>query len=335
MGPLPDPLRDPPPDPQGSHPKDTPMALETATYISDLVATNPAASDPTGQGDDHIRILKATLQATFPSVAGAVSATHTDLSALPALRTTVATNQTNMVSRVTDTASTASLTITGTGKFLDAPSLKQGGNVLLPRGAIIMWSGALSAVPAGWQLCDGTNGTPDLRGVFVLGAGAAAPYPAALLTGGSTVFTGATSVIAGHTHGASTGVAGGHSHTGTTSTAGSHSHGGTVGGHVLSLSEIPSHDHGLGSSTIITFAGAGGSTGLGAPSNAGSVNSSPQGGGASHDHTITADGGHSHTTATSAVADHAHSIASDGGHSHTATVSGLPPYVALGLIMKL
>lgn len=37
-------------------------------------------------------------------------------------------------------------------------------------GAIIIWSGLVSAIPAHWQLCDGTNGTPDLRTRFVLGA---------------------------------------------------------------------------------------------------------------------------------------------------------------------
>lgn len=36
----------------------------------------------------------------------------------------------------------------------------------IPTGGIIIWSG--SAVPDGWALCDGTNGTPDLRGRFVL-----------------------------------------------------------------------------------------------------------------------------------------------------------------------
>lgn len=42
-----------------------------------------------------------------------------------------------------------------------------GSNV--PTGGIIIWSGASNAVPDGWALCDGTNGTPDLRGRFVLG----------------------------------------------------------------------------------------------------------------------------------------------------------------------
>lgn len=41
----------------------------------------------------------------------------------------------------------------------------------LPKGVIVMWSGAVNAIPDGWVLCDGTNGTPDLRGRFVLGAG--------------------------------------------------------------------------------------------------------------------------------------------------------------------
>jgi microcystin-dependent protein len=37
------------------------------------------------------------------------------------------------------------------------------------KGIIVMWSG--SNIPSGWALCDGTNGTPDLRGRFVLGSG--------------------------------------------------------------------------------------------------------------------------------------------------------------------
>lgn len=33
-----------------------------------------------------------------------------------------------------------------------------------------MWSGTLGNIPAGWQLCDGTNGTPDLENTFVVGS---------------------------------------------------------------------------------------------------------------------------------------------------------------------
>jgi microcystin-dependent protein len=40
---------------------------------------------------------------------------------------------------------------------------------LLPKGIISMWAGSIA--PEGWALCDGTNGTPDLRSRFVVGAG--------------------------------------------------------------------------------------------------------------------------------------------------------------------
>lgn len=55
------------------------MGLESATYISDLVSTNPAAGDAKSQGDDHIRLLKSAILNTFPSITGAVTPTHTEL----------------------------------------------------------------------------------------------------------------------------------------------------------------------------------------------------------------------------------------------------------------
>ncbi len=45
-----------------------------------------------------------------------------------------------------------------------------GGGASVPAGVIVMWSGSLASIPAGWALCDGTNGTPDLRARFILGA---------------------------------------------------------------------------------------------------------------------------------------------------------------------
>lgn len=45
----------------------------------------------------------------------------------------------------------------------------------VPTGGIILWSGTIASVPAGWQVCDGTNGTPNLQGLFVVGAGATSP----------------------------------------------------------------------------------------------------------------------------------------------------------------
>lgn len=55
------------------------MGLETGTYISSLNSANPTSSDAKTQGDDHIRLIKATLLATFPNITGAVTSTHTAL----------------------------------------------------------------------------------------------------------------------------------------------------------------------------------------------------------------------------------------------------------------
>ena len=61
-----------------------------------------------------------------------------------------------------------------------------------PAGGIIIWSGATGAVPSGWYICDGTNGTPDLRNRFIVGAGSTYSVGA---TGGS-----ADAVVVTHTH---------------------------------------------------------------------------------------------------------------------------------------
>lgn len=58
------------------------MPLETGNYISDLNASNPLAGDPKSQGDDHLRLIKAVLKATFPNISGAVTPTQAELSQL-------------------------------------------------------------------------------------------------------------------------------------------------------------------------------------------------------------------------------------------------------------
>ncbi len=42
------------------------MALETGSFIDDLVDTNPPGTDPKKQGDDHLRLIKSILKGTFP-----------------------------------------------------------------------------------------------------------------------------------------------------------------------------------------------------------------------------------------------------------------------------
>lgn len=57
---------------------------------------------------------------------------------------------------------------------------------LVPIGSIILWSGSLASIPAGWHHCDGTNGTPNFTDRFVVNAGSFNPVGT---TGGQTVHT--------------------------------------------------------------------------------------------------------------------------------------------------
>ena len=70
-------------------------------------------------------------------------------------------------------------------------------NGFTPIGGIILWSGASTAIPTNWKLCDGTNGTPNLRDKFVIGAGNTYAVGA---TGGATSFSGSTNTDGTHTH---------------------------------------------------------------------------------------------------------------------------------------
>lgn len=58
------------------------MGLEAATYISQLIATNPLGSDDRSTADDHIRLVKAVLKSTFPNITGAMNATQAELNVL-------------------------------------------------------------------------------------------------------------------------------------------------------------------------------------------------------------------------------------------------------------
>ena len=49
------------------------MGLETGTYVSDLVVTNPPSGDQISQGDDHIRLIKTVLKNTFPGASKAIA----------------------------------------------------------------------------------------------------------------------------------------------------------------------------------------------------------------------------------------------------------------------
>lgn len=109
----------------------------------------------------------------------------------------------NLTVNVTRTRGAGTITAWNIG--LSGP---EGPESIAPVGGIIMWSGSIASIPAGWALCDGANGTPDLRSKFLVGASA---------TGGYAV---------GDTGGA----------TSSTPTI-------TVDNHTLTTAEMPSHTH--------------------------------------------------------------------------------------------
>jgi hypothetical protein len=118
-------------------------------------ATNFTAKDtlPTGNAG---KIIKGTeIDNEFTAIASAITSKADSNS--PAFTGTPTTPTASLGTNTTQVASTA---------FIKAAI-----DALLPTGVICMWSGAITSIPTGWNLCDGQNSTPDLRGKFIIGAG--------------------------------------------------------------------------------------------------------------------------------------------------------------------
>lgn len=154
---------------------------------------------------------------------------------------------------------------------LTAQSILDAIDVKIPRGIITMWSGAVDAVPSGWHLCDGSNGTPNLTDRFIVSAGQSYGVGA---TGGSVTQTPSV-----WTNAAGTGV--------------------QVAGTALTIDQMPSHNH-----TLLIYHGgesAGGRcTDYGGRSYIQGDSCLPAGGNQPHYHGVT-DNGHAHTAGASAI----------------------------------
>lgn len=174
-----------------------------------------------------------------------------------------------------------------------------------PTGGIILWSGAIAAIPSGWGLCNGTSGTPDLRNRMVIGAGSTYAVGA---TGGATTATLSSANIPAHTHtfSGTSGAGGSHSHTGSTGAAGAHTHTATTdetGGT-------------LANSLAFTY-----------------LNRNP---GINSTRAINGVGDHTHTLSITAVGDHTHSFSgTTSAVGSGSSFSILNPYYALAYIMKV
>lgn len=151
-------------------------------------------------------------------------------------------------------------------------------------GVIVAWSGTIAQIPQGWVLCDGDNGTPDLRDKFIIGArqdvgGMAKTYvtDSYTKTGGSIA----------------------------------HNHRGETGSHVLTIAQIPSHQHASWGEAFPELAPWG---------------VAPDGRGFLGDGNSDRDNYFYMTSPVGGGQGHVHSISSD---------THIPPYYALAFIMKL
>jgi hypothetical protein len=82
-------------------------------------------------------------------------------------------------------------------------------------GMIMMWSGTIATIPTGWVLCDGSNGTPDLRNRFIVGAYSDTTGVAYTTITGANTQTGGSkdAIVVSHTHTATSTVTDpGHTH---------------------------------------------------------------------------------------------------------------------------
>ena len=203
----------------------------------------------------------------------------------------------------------------------------------VPSGFIGLWSGAATAIPSGWFLCDGANGTPDLRGRFVIGAGGAFAVGA---TGGQATVNWSAD-----------------GHVLSVAEMPSHGHSITDGGHAHGISD-PGHNHSInGSDTGVSafdsghqhdyhlnVAGAaagggnvlvpGGNDNLTDPAGANIVVNDP-----GHSHSMNGAFTGISGTAGSGTGITINANGSSNAHTHTITnLPTLPPYYALCFIMK-
>ena len=247
-------------------------------------ATNFAAKDSLPSGNAG-KIIKGTeIDTEFNAIASAISS-KADTNSPTFTGTPLAPTQA--------TASTSNTQIATTA-FVQAAIAAAN---LVPSGTIVLWSGSVASIPTGWVLCNGSNGTPDLRNRFVVGAGSTYAVNA---TGGST-----DSIVVSHTH----------TFSGTTANNGTHNHYVFEGaGYAYSYADpnVPNQSisNGLNDGGASSYLMSGPNTttsqpkaNMGLSSNAGD-----------HNHT------YSGTTASS---------------GSSGTNANLPPYYALAYIMKL
>jgi hypothetical protein len=176
-----------------------------------LTITSLAVTTPNGLNFDSNTLV---IDATNNRV-GIAKATPT--TALDVTGTVTATSFSGNISGTLTGSATIDGTLAVTGALTLDGAAGTSGQVLLSAGSgntptwgsafiagmIMLWSGSSATIPSGWLLCNGANGTPDLRNRFVVGATSTYAVGA---TGGS-----ADAIVVSHTHTATVNDSG-HSH---------------------------------------------------------------------------------------------------------------------------
>lgn len=149
-------------------------------------ATNFTAKDSLPSGNSGKIIKGAELDTEYTAIASAISS-KADLNS-PALTGTPTAPTATANTNTTQVATTAFVQTALSAAFTS--------------GMIMMWSGTIATIPTGWVLCNGSNGTPDLRNRFVIGAHSDSAGVAYSTVTGSNTQTGGTkdAINVSHTH---------------------------------------------------------------------------------------------------------------------------------------
>ena len=258
----------------------------TSLTTSSGLSTNTAATGAVSVTNTGVIGVTASTGLSTSASTGSITLTNTGVTQITA------------GSGISISGSTGNVTITSTGTGTSIPS-----------GVITMWSGSIASIPSGWFLCNGSNGTPDLRDRFLVGAGSTYAVAA---TGGS-----ANATLVSHSHTVSA--------SGTTAGAGGHSHGVSDPGHSHSVND-PGHTHTNTTGTQILSNGT--AVFLSGYANNGTTDGAATG--------ISLNGALTGVSV-NGVGDHTHSVSVAGNTSvdgSSATNANLPPYYALAYIMK-
>lgn len=188
-------------------------------------------------------------------------------------------------------------------------------------GFVSLFYGALQDIPAGWVVCDGQNGTPDMRGRVPVGAGGQYALGA---TGGADSVTLTTAQLPPHSHGGKAKSGGLHGHSASSGNAGSHSHS-------VSTENAGEHRHGYKSDND---SNAGGGSVSKSDNQFERTNYTEYAGLHNHVVNISSAGLHNHIISISQGGTHEHDLEITNTGSEEAHENRMP-YLALHFIMKI